>query len=238
MTVTETKEHPILFSADMIRALLNGSKTQTRRPLKGVNGAGELDYDFRDFPLAALDRVWFDGKNGEAVFECQIAVDDTSDYRVRCPFGKPGDRLWVRETWREKAWSKADFTKAGLSERPYVDSGIDYYGETLKAVFRADGDHQYFRPWKPNIHMPRWASRLTLHITDIRIEQIQDITEEDAAAEGVRWGTYEPHECRVCARGAFMDLWDTIYESRGYGWSVNPWCWIVEFERCPSISIR
>ena len=126
---------------------------------------------------------------------------------LKCPYGAPGDRLWVRETW-------------------------DTDGKTI--AYRATTPETTTDPepmrWRPSIHMPRWASRLTLAVTSVRVERVQEITEADARAEGI-----EPQRSDYSGEDSnslqFRDLWDSINAARGYGWAVNPWVWVVEFER-------
>jgi hypothetical protein len=189
------KERPILFSAPMVRALLAGTKTQTRRIAKPVRhpdlgnvyapGALVLEHE----PQHVIDRC--------------------------CPYGRPGDRLWVRETHN---------THGGL------------------ATYRADGDWiaDYHREepqqprlrWVPAIHMPRTASRITLEITGTRVERLQDISEADALAEGVAHSLNLPGG--RFARENFEHLWWTI---NGDGsWESNPWVWVVEFKRVQQAS--
>lgn len=178
-------ERPILFSGPMVRAILDGRKTQTRRVAKCFN------------PLPRADILESVARN--------------------CPYGVPGDRLWVRETHYIYYGPHAPWP-----DLPHVasDLGIAYYRE---------GFDRSAPRWRPSIHMPRWASRLTLLVTDVRVERVQDISTMDAKAEGVQLGT-TPADMRPYYKMAFQDLWDSIYAKRGYGWDVNPLCWIVSFE--------
>lgn len=140
------KERPILFSGEMVRAILEGRKTQTRRVIKPQ-------------PDSARNSVFV--KSG---FETKHG------YEIKCPYGQPGDRLWVRETW-------------GLWDTDPKDGP-----ERAKIFYRATDENRRdlrYQRWRPSIHMPRWASRINLEITNIRIERVQDITEEDAKAEGL-----------------------------------------------------
>ncbi len=225
MTVTETKSRPILFSSPMVRAILAGTKTQTRRVVRGVNGVGD-DLDWRDMPKYALDRVYFE--NGWAVFEAQTHIDDTSQTRYPCPYGRPGDLLWVRETWNimeviEDTWAGGydldDWRGPIPKNRP----------RSATVGYRADSD-DYDAKWRPSIFMPRWASRITLEITGVRVERVQAITEEDADAEGVEWNT-SPMRCgHTNGVSAFKSLWDQINGKRpGCSWEEDPWVWVVSF---------
>lgn len=186
-------DRPILFSAQMVRALLAGTKTQTRRAVKPRK---DPDYGCQMAP-------------GE------IAGDEHPE-RL-CPYGRPGDRLWVRETWLT------------------VNGDDTFY----RADYLADpaGDRAHGVAWTPSIHMPRARSRITLEVTGVRVERLQDISEEDARAEGVErsgecnWRDYldHPHNDFTSARRSYRSLWDSI---NGPGsWDANPWVWVVEFRR-------
>jgi hypothetical protein len=164
------KARPILFSKPMVRALLAGTKTQTRRVIKGIPAHTEL-------------------------------VEVLSP----CPYGEPGDLLWVRESW---AWP-------GEEEYLYrADPG----SEELVAAWRAD-PHFPQISWKPSIHMPRLASRLTLRVTDVRVEQLQSISLEDARAEGM--SSADPV-------ADYRLLWEVIHSPGA--WRANPWLWVIGFE--------
>ena len=175
-------ERPILFSGPMVRALLTGTKTQTRRVAKEFAGRDDLDAILRRFPEQS-----------------------------GCPYGQPGDRLWVREAhW----WFKDEH-----------DPVTGYFPPKLTiedVEYRADGDDGR-KVWRPSIHMPRWASRITLEITGVRVERLQDISEADAVAEGV----YTDPACP--AYDGYRTLWDQINGSGS--WDLNPWVWVVEFRQ-------
>lgn len=223
------KEHPILFSDEMVRAILDGRKTQTRRPVKVAMPESfqpSLDWLYPMEPTRQSFGFW---------------LTDTA--AAVSPFGGPGDHLWVRECWAPYDTDKLEAVRVayrasydptrvgsaqsqGATQQFTVPHHIAMEASHAIGLFEAYGEK-----WRPNIHMPRWACRLTPEVTDVRVERVQDITEEDAAAEGVRWGTYEPHECRVCARGAFMDLWNAIYAKKGFGWDDNPRVWVCDFRQ-------
>lgn len=202
-------DRPILFSGPMVRALLDGRKTQTRRIVKGV-------------PLQWLDDSGF----------TPAYVADPGN--ALCPYGVPGDRLWVRESHyltdngdEEFAVYAADPAEVG---RHLVEVA------SLEAAHR-DIDWSRHRKLRPSIHMPRWASRLTLAITDVRVERLQDISEADAEAEGVRepslgeWvstGLGEVPRDRCAPVTAFAALWEAI--NGPDSWAANPWVWAVTFE--------
>lgn len=195
------REKPILFNGDMVRAILDGRKTQTRRVVKGL----------------ALE--WLE----EDKFIPEFVASPENDM---CHLGKIGDQLWVRETFgvevRNYGGGSGEFTvyKASNPAAVYCTTAA---GKSLPIK------------WKPSIHMPRWASRIQLEITGIRVERLQDISEEDAVAEGA-----QPIGCdhirRSCedigcygdtAKARFRGIW----ESTGSDWDANPWVWVIEFKR-------
>lgn len=192
-------ERPILFSAPMVRAILEGRKTQTRRIVKPQPPDDCAPIRVGEFHPTVIDR-WGDEAPGEPIFG---AYDLNGEWGVRCPYGQPGERLWVRETWRE--W--------GGTERR-----VDYRA-TTKVPRPADG-------WKPSIHMRRADSRITLEIVAVRVERLQAISRGDAMAEGCPFpnmaGLMDPREW-------YEDLWRDI---NGPGsWAANPWVWVIEFKR-------
>lgn len=196
------KERPIIFSAPMVRAILAGTKTQTRRIVPTMFTCGRVEYPGKRDSRGYSRVNWLDTAEGMA----QAAQE--------CKYGRPGDRLWVRETWG--AW-------------PHMMGGVQ--PETLR--YRADGEYQNERGtwrWRPSIHMPRWASRITLEITDVRVERLQDISEADAKAEGVSMpdGTPAPPDFWSYQQ-EFRHLWEQI---NGPGsWDANPFVWVVTFRR-------
>jgi hypothetical protein len=201
------RERPILFSDPMVRAILEGRKTQTRRVVKGM----------------ALEWLAPD------VFTPDVVADPANHL---CPYGAPGDLLWVRETWNE-FWAE-ELTEGRYSQTGQAGSPARL-PERMRVAYRADGDlahaeHGRAR-WRPSIHMPRWASRLTLRVTSVRVERLRAITEEDARAEGAaaddisRVGV----PCHS-ARQNFERLWDSL-AAEGSQRSDDQWVWCVGFER-------
>lgn len=208
------KVRPILFSAPMVRPVLTGEKTQTRRVVNPQPVGMDLD--------AALDGNWLSKPFGG------LLLPKVRDLPMHCPYGQPGDRLWVRETWR-----------------PIQPGGPCIYLAT-------DGDGRYppgplrLFKWRPSIHMPRWASRITLEVTGVRVERLQDISEADAVAEGIErmpcrvpntrlWRNYTPGNgwtpSVAIPQNSFRSLWESI---NGPGsWDLNPWVWVVDFRRLP-----
>lgn len=217
------KERPIIFSGPMVRAILDGRKTQTRRVLKPPPGKG---WYLRTSTGAALGKILSShpkkGRFG-AFFRREI-FPDSGKFELDlspCPYGQPGDRLWVRETWA---------------------LGADYARDDGFVVYKADEKPQHpTGPWRPSIHMPRWAARILLEITDLRVERLQCISEADAMAEGVTplkggggpnhftVGVDGAHLNSPTAGGAFATLWDWINGDES--WDTNPWVWVVEFRR-------
>jgi hypothetical protein len=184
------KARPILFSGAMVRALLDGRKTQTRRVVKPQPVV-------TDEEAAVLPQAWEDGF-----------------IPIPCPHGKPGDLLWVRESFAV----------------PFRhDPGTT--GRAGGAIYRADAgiDHQWSadtkKTWTPSIHMDRWASRLTLEITGVRVERLQQISEADAVAEGCR-GQIDGG--LICPSEQYGELWSSINGQDS--WDANPWVWVIEFK--------
>lgn len=213
------RERPILFSAPMVRAILAGTKTQTRRVVKPA-GAHTL-FQFRGTTAAA----GADEPTGEWAW---CGSERVVNKHIRCPYGKPGDRLWVRETW---------------AARHAYDGHKPIHIPALAQWHYAATEDRGGLLWRPSIHMPRWASRITLEVTGVRVERLQEISEADALAEGVYDGAAckcaEPldfvRSCGTCGGrlvdsvGLYRALWDQI---NGPGsWDANPWVWVVEFKR-------
>lgn len=198
------KERPILFSTPMIRAILDGKKTQTRRIVKHVEDARFIRAQ-DGFP---------DGST-RPVFE---VGDDVCS--VRCPYGEPGDRLWVKENYRLRA------DQDGKPPRDdWWKSGAWYAADGATPTGCGGGPGKL----RPSIHMPRWASRITLEVTSVRVERLQDISEDDARAEGV-----VPELCLpgddVSYVSGFALLWELLNHERA-PWDSNPWVWVVAFNR-------
>ena len=214
----EPRERPILFSGPMIRAILEGRKTQTRRVVTSIAGKGRIRElhrsDTPGYDLAFRDSC---GRWNDMRF---------ADVAARSPFGVPGDRLWVRETWcfaHPEYHDQAEGVRRG--DRPVRDE-MPWW-----CHYAATDDDVDEPKWSPSIHMPRWASRLTLRVTSVRVERVQDISEADARAEGVTPFPHDPEgDCWTDGkhRTAFEHLWGAIngWES----WRDNPWVWAVGFE--------
>lgn len=196
------KERPILFSGEMVRAILEGRKTQTRRLIK--------------LPVTkhtTEPRVWM----GPRKVGVWITWDDESPSlmtAIKCQHGVPGDRLWVRETHA--------FGESIMSD--------GHRCVIYKATSAAASDVAI--RWRPSIFMPRWASRITLEIVSVRVERLQEITEDDVVAEGIEFPCEEPEtsEHPVGCVCEYRNLWDRINGNK-HPWSSNPWVWRIEFKR-------
>jgi hypothetical protein len=209
---TATKERPILFSAAMVRAILDGRKHQTRRVIKPQPDESCW------FPGDAR-MAWSNGVQVELVNGRRLVVK-------RCPYGVVGDRLWVRESFLPCMVSG---TVCKPSEASYVcyRDGAQKFQTEVTYPWRGDSPPTWegYR-FSPSIHMPRWASRITLTIESIRVERLQDISEEDAEAEGVDFLSMGD----VTARDMFQALWDRI-NGKTYPWDSNPWTWVISFKK-------
>lgn len=217
------RERPILFNGDMVRAILEGRKTVTRRAMKAQP---VLDGGF-----------WKLGGAGWSKGISSFAPMPGYSLSERCPFGRPGDRLWVRET------TEAFRSPCGATElsRYAADGAPVLHPDLEDCEFSNSIAHwTCSRSTRPSIHMPRWASRILLEITAVRVERLQDITEEQAIAEGIDLdalvASQDRYDMVLAGSGAdgratpitaFRDLWN----STGGDWDANPWVWVVEFKR-------
>ena len=245
------KEKPILFQGDMIRAILEGRKTETRQIIKKQPMKGQK-------------------------------INTTLREMNKCPYGQVGDRLWVRETFKVGAWRDQGQLRIAFDYRAspelvntpwcYPSSSKEYTNQILKAVLELDkkgietvdgGPDRIYKweagksplNWKPSIFMPRWASRINLEITEIKVERVQDIGQRDVLNEGMTLLTkdngrtykfgmadsdglpgnddygWQWQEWEVDHKKAFFKLWDSINKKRGYSWDSNPWVWVIKFRR-------
>lgn len=211
------KERPILFSGPMVRAILDGRKTQTRRVMKPQpSHDSELQVGFFEPTNTDRNGMQYPGKS---VFGCWNDEDGW-----KCPFGSPGDRLWVRETWTP---DHKDFYPH-FPVCYQADFGPEYERKHGK-VWSSEQNAWFPWRWRPSIHMPRWASRITLEITGVRVERLNDISEEDAIAEGMDWHRGPLRVGHTNPLSAFQSLWESI---NGDGsWALNPFVWAIEFKR-------
>lgn len=195
--MTEIAERPIIFGGEMVRAILADLKTQTRRV---ITPSWQRCLDLEE-------------------------PEDVAKALAQCPHGRPGDRLWVRETWR---FVGVDMNRLGRTHS--VEDAVVEYADGSRRTITVDW--QLAEQWmqrqpkrRPSIHMPRWASRLTLVIDQVRIERLQDILQSEAQAEGAQpliAGAY---------REGFIAIWNGINLRRGYSWESNPWVWVIKFRR-------
>lgn len=234
---------PILFNTDMVRAILDGRKTVTRRICKDAN-----EYTVPDMSFCDADKRTYAVHN----YADKDHTDKLSIAERTCPIC-PGDILYVRETWHK--YKK----RVGKGEGCHI---AEFYGYKANIANSEDANE----PWKPSIHMPKEAARIWLKVKDVRVERLQDITEEQAKAEGIReyskdgklwkyavtddwWISYH-HKYRKffvgswwqdmprTAKEAFHHLWNSTLGRRdtpewyANNWSGNPWVWVIEFERC------
>jgi hypothetical protein len=231
-----SRERPIIFSAAMVRAILEGRKTQTRRAMKPqprqLNEHKPDGYYAIKLPRFGVIR--------------SRKFHGFPSFKDYCPYGKSGDRLWVRETWR------ASSCHDDLSPMKIPDGSSVEYAADQEKIFTGKN--------RPSIFMPRWASRITLEITNVRVERLQDISEADAIAEGGQWtdngprkwlkpgiafedaykingwnegwshiGETDQYKCLSSAKMSYANLWESI---NGTGsWDADPWVWVLEFKR-------
>jgi len=196
------KERPILFSGEMVRAALDDLKRQTRR----TNGLEEIN----EFPDHwKFDRCFED----DGTYAFTYTEGEFQGELIKCPYGKIGDRLYVRENWGTHRLYDA-IKPSNLKDRSELKDGIWYEADIYKKEKSI-----WMGKTRPNIFLPKRFSRITLEITNIRVERLNDISEEDAYAEGIQ------PQCRT-PKEAFAVLWNQIYGS----WEKNPWVWVVEFK--------
>lgn len=245
--ITATKDRPIIFSGDMVRAIIDDRKTQTRRVVKPQPEESWTDvYGPRDGeltivpyhengPRSTWQTCWDDQGR------CWMLWTDGSGQRMyvpNCPYGVPGDRMWVRETWGEISWHEVGQYTYGDGPKPNRNEVVYRAGPH---PFDSDTPHGWTNEcrWRPSIHMPRRVSRIALEITNVRVERVQEISEEDARSEGA-WAegvpsgrsTSEGDSEEVGShRAGFAQLWNSINAKRGFGWQENPWVWVIEFKR-------
>lgn len=238
----------MIFNAEMVRAILDGRKTQTRRIMKVQPSDGfhpthngyDLDLNAHWYTPGVVDKNGYLQPAKKDVFG---VADENEGYT--CPFGTVGDRIWVRETWAEAGASAPDLKLYRANYPAHVPT----HYENVPAADEIR--------WTPSIHMPRWASRLTLEITGVRVERLDKISEEDAVAEGMQgvicrsckgdpdYSTtqYDPDtlaavdeiQCQSCSsnRSKFFSLWDSIYGEGNH--CMGDWVWVIEFKVAPNV---
>ena len=209
------RERPILFSGRLVRGLLEGRKSVTRRVINPQPtekwGHGVHQSDGRFYVHGRFDGIdtWF-----------------------ACPYGAPGDRLWVRET-HHYLDARADWSQP--PQVGWLPVHLTFQADDTMRTVEAPAEdwteswcNDHIR-WRPSIHLHRWASRISLEVTEVRVERLQDITDEEAIAEGVptRGTTHWAGKWR----DEFHQLWDELNAARGYGWDANPWVWVIRFRK-------
>ncbi|WP_323091591.1 ASCH domain-containing protein [Klebsiella variicola] len=213
------KERGMIFNGEMTRAILDGRKTQTRRIMKAqpsedftpMNMALETDYKARWYTPGVVDKDGYLQPASKKVFGVSNENEGYS-----CPFGSVGDRIWVREAW----------ARYNIDQNSHDIA----YRATTPADWPEEGR------WRPSIHMPRWASRILLEITDVRVERLNAISQEDAQAEGMELTGWRPTYSDPDSGGEvmtpydnFAELWSSIYGDES--WKANPWVWVISFKR-------
>lgn len=232
-TAIAIKDRPIIFSGPMVRAILEDRKTQTRRVAALADNVRVCDGVAKGFLPGAPD-----------------------GFVIPCPYGKPGDRLWVRETFALQC-NVEDDAPPFSDGRPIKCFDNEDESGWLQPHYKATDPQPELTcpesprhncgsedicasPWQPSIHMPRWASRLTLEITKVRVERVQEISHKDALAEGCQgcdWVESTPYiagphtDAGELPVEEYQKLWDCINSKRGFGWDKNPWVWVIEFKR-------
>ena len=229
------KERGMIFNGEMVRAILDGRKTQTRRIMKP-----------QPEPCPRGGHWW-----PSNVFKTMLHVEEEMQNGKggwgglvgdACPFGDVGDRIWVRETFQGPLFDyeqmEAYLEDSSRFEKPEF---CQYAADGGHRPEYQDAEDNLRHGWRPSIHMPRWASRILLEITNVRVERLNAISEEDAEAEGIDMeALYDSQDCYDCiadhnmtgrptVTGAFKYLWESIYGEEG--WKSNPWVWVIEFKR-------
>ncbi|EMK0102617.1 hypothetical protein V8I16_002935 [Klebsiella pneumoniae] len=220
--MTKITERGMIFNGEMVRAILDGRKTQTRRIIKDCTVGSDQISKFIQIEKKFIGCYPEDVP--ELIREC-------------CPYGVPGDRIWVREAFRVHSRATAVATLVyKASER---NSWTEQTHRVPVAVCNKPATPE---KWTPSLHMPRWASRILLEITDVRVERLNAINEHDAQAEGVAklrggfWKHYQPGwtQHQLSARGSFVTLWKSIYGDES--WNSNPWVWVIKFKRIEELT--
>ncbi|PQH29122.1 ASCH domain-containing protein [Raoultella ornithinolytica] len=210
------KERGMIFNGEMVRALLDGRKTQTRRPVK--------------FPV-------HDKNLGCELAGNELAGELSAGNYLNSAFGKPGDRIWVRETFQGPLFNYEQMDEyledSSKFEKPEF---CQYAADGGHRPEYQDADDNLRHGWRPSIHMPRWASRILLEITDVRVERLNSISQEDAQAEGLELTGWRPTYSDPDSGGEvmtpydnFAELWSSIYGDES--WQANAWVWVIEFKR-------
>lgn len=205
------------MNAEMVRATLDDRKTQTRRVMNYPESYIWNHDNFKDNYV--FSKMFLDDRTGNNVAIFKHINENFTEW-FKCPYGVVGDRLWVREKWR--IYHGTNWAQLYYSDESELPVLLPY--DSCESLSSLHGK------WRPSIHMPRWASRVTLEITDVRVERVRDITELAAIEEGIP--RVDPNTTHAYHhRGQFQVLWDSINEKRGFGWESNPWVWVISFKR-------
>lgn len=219
------KERGIIFNAEMVRAILDGRKTQTRRIMKPQP------------KLSENGGTWWPSNICQSMINIEEMMQDNEGVwagiaGIACPHGGVGDRLWVRETWmpdapRDGTWGDVEFYGCKDSQLSMIP---ERFRKSEYCIHRASWGGDELVGWTPSIHMPRWASRITLEITDVRVERLNDISNDDAKSEGCWYGRGGgvPDKA-LTPSNQFPTLWEEIYGDGS--WSSNPWVWVIKFKK-------
>ncbi|AWA34305.1 MULTISPECIES: ASCH domain-containing protein [Klebsiella] len=209
--MTKITERGMIFNAEMVRAILDGRKTQTRRPIKWKQTR------FTEIGEREDGSKWPWSEDAEHAF----------DFWHPCPFGSVGDRIWVRETFQGPLFDFDLMDSYCKDSTPFEKSEFCVYkADGVPAPEFYDADDELHSCWRPSIHMPRWASRILLEITDVRVERLKSISDRDALREGCSAADMKSGDC---VADVFARLWASIYGSDS--WNANPWVWVIEFKR-------
>ncbi|HBW3087154.1 morphogenetic protein [Klebsiella pneumoniae] len=215
--MTKITERGMIFNAEMVRALLSGRKTQTRRIIKPQPEAtlsGSLSGKWLSRPL-----------NG-------LLLPKIEDIAIHCPFGVVGDRIWVRETFQGPLFDYDLMDSYCKDPTPFEKPEFCVYkADGVPAPEFYDADDELHCCWRPSIHMPRWASRILLEITNVRVERLKSISDGDAIREGCSTADMKSGDC---VADVFARQWASIYGDES--WNSNPWVWVIEFKRIEELT--
>ena len=214
--MTKITERGMIFNAEMVRAILDGRKTQTRRPIKWKQTR------FTEIGEREDGSKWPWSEDAEHAF----------DFWHPCPFGSVGDRIWVRETFQGPLFDFDLMDSYCKDSTPFEKSEFCVYkADGVPAPEFYDADDELHCCWRPSIHMPRWASRILLEITGVRVERLKSISDRDALREGCSTADMKSGDC---VADGFARLWASIYGDES--WNSNPWVWVIEFKRIEELT--
>ncbi|HHL0117810.1 TPA: hypothetical protein ACQZLP_003001 [Klebsiella variicola subsp. variicola] len=214
--MTKITERGMIFNVEMVRAILDGRKTQTRRPIKWKQTR------FTEIGEREDGSKWPWSEDAEHAF----------DFWHPCPFGSVGDRIWVRETFQGPLFDFDLMDSYCKDSTPFEKSEFCVYkADGVPAPEFYDADDELHCCWRPSIHMPRWASRILLEITGVRVERLKSISDRDALREGCSTADMKSGDC---VADVFARLWASIYGDES--WNSNPWVWVIEFKRIEELT--